>query len=59
MMYSMMSVGVLTHLFMNDVLPVFWFSPVFVNLLMFYDWRECVNFDIKKYPSCSCIDTWQ
>ena len=48
-MHSLMSVGFLIHLFMNGFLPGF-FSICFCNLMMFYDWRECVNFDIKNTP---------
>ena len=58
-MHSLMSAGFLIHLLMNDFLPGLFFSICFCNLMMFYDRRECVNFNIKKYPSCSCIDTWQ
>ena len=47
-MHSLMPVGFLIHLFMNDFLPGFFFSICFCNLMVFYDWRECVNFDIKN-----------
>ena len=40
-MHSLMSVGFLLYLFMNDFLPECLFAVV-VILLMFYDWRECV-----------------
>ena len=40
-MHSLMSMGFLMYLFMNNFLPEYLFAFV-CNLMMFYDWRECV-----------------
>ena len=40
-MHSLMSVGFLMYLFVNDFLPRCFFAVV-VILMMFYDWHECV-----------------
>ena len=39
-MRSLMSVGFFMYLFMNDILPLMFVCCY--NLMMFYDWRECV-----------------
>ena len=38
-MHSLMSVGFLMYLFVNDFT---WMSVCCCNLMMFYDWCECV-----------------
>ena len=59
-MHSLMSVGFLMYLFMNDFLPHCYLFAV-CNLIMFYDCRECVMsvLGTTKHSQCSCIDSWQ
>ena len=39
-MHSLMSAGFLTYSFMDDFFT--WMFVCCCNLMMFYDWRECV-----------------
>ena len=53
-----MPVGTLMYLSMDDFLPGCLFA---VDVMMFYDWSECVMsvLGTTKHSSCNCIDTWQ
>ena len=58
-MHSLMPAGFFMFLSTND------FTWMFIccccNLMMFYDWSECVMsvLGITKHSSCNCIDTCQ
>ena len=58
-LHSLIPVGFFMFLSLNDF--TWMFICCYCNLIMFYDWSECVMnvLGTTKYSSCNCNDKWQ